>query len=89
MGDKIMYRDLDIVPLQLGFKKRSENGHVFYEESVHDAVISLPNRQPDEPVLARHYVAAWLVVDGKGIVEKLQFDALLTELTQGTLPVTA
>jgi hypothetical protein len=84
MREKITYHDLEVVLAQLGFKKRTENGHIFYEESAHDAVISLPNRQPDEPVLARHYVAARLVVDGMGVTDEKEFERVMKE--RGELP---
>jgi hypothetical protein len=84
MDKRITYSDLEAVLLRFGFARRADNGHVVYEEQVNDAVLPLPVMPPDAPVLARHYLAARIIVDGRGVADEQVFESAMRE--RGELP---
>jgi hypothetical protein len=81
---KITYSDLGAELLNLGFERRTENGHVIYQEKANDARLVLLNMSPDLPVLARHYVSARIIVDGRGVADEKDFERAMRE--RGDLP---
>jgi|GEM_PF-2840755 hypothetical protein len=84
MEKKVTYSDLEAVLLHLGFTRRTDNGNIIYEESTHDAVLPLPSMPLDSPVLARHYLAARIIVDGRGVAPETEFERAMRQ--RGDLP---
>jgi len=84
MERKITCGDFDKALRVMGFERRAENGHVLYQEVVHEALIALPNLPEGDRVLPQHYVTARVTVDGRGVADENEFERAMK--ARGDLP---
>lgn len=86
----LTYDDLWDVLRDFGFTRRSEGGQVFYEIPEKSALVPLPDLPLGDPLSARHYMAARILLENAGIVDQATFEKRMRErgeLPQGVSPV--
>jgi hypothetical protein len=81
---------LDTLLQQLGYTRHDSEEMTVYFEKESDTLLPLPPAAPEEVVPLHHLMLARATSDRKGVAEKHQFDALLSEVIQSSgVPIAA
>ena len=74
----VTYRDLEHVLLELGFRRiEHPDGYRVYRHDESQTIVPLPAAGDDDPVPIHHLMGNATILDGRGVVERRQFERLL------------
>ena len=83
----LTYQNLDTVLANLGYERHEKNDAIVYQYPANEkALLLFPVKPMNSEVRGIDIVAARSVIDGFGIMNASDFDALLTRYTEAQVP---
>ena len=76
----VTYKEFDQVLVELGFERfRTKDGFRLYRHDPTETVVLLPGEPDDEYVPVYHVRGNAFILDGRGVVERDEFERMIAE----------